>query len=159
MRDAIGGSISVFYIAVFIVIVSGYLAFSVTYNKAFRVKNKIINLLEIHKIYQGEAEEAIEDYIKEVGYSVVDEKTMGISCSTYSNSSAYICKNGYCITWISETGPNDEISKGYYKVTTAVRVDIPIINKIMPMFRIFDVSGDTITIYDQEGSAGLTPCG
>lgn len=46
MRDAIGGVVNIQIILVFIVIVSGYLAFSVNYTKAFRVKNKIITTLE-----------------------------------------------------------------------------------------------------------------
>ena len=42
MRDALGGIVNITIIVVFLVIVSGYLAFNVNYTKAFRVKNKII---------------------------------------------------------------------------------------------------------------------
>ena len=42
MRDAFGGIANMVVIIVFLVIVSGYLAFNVNYTKAFRVKNKII---------------------------------------------------------------------------------------------------------------------
>ena len=41
MKDALGGIINIWFIAVFIVIISGYLAFSIQYNKAFRMKNEI----------------------------------------------------------------------------------------------------------------------
>ena len=53
MRDAIGGVVNVAFIAVFLVIVSGYLAFSVSYNKAFKVKNKIISILEQYEYYNS----------------------------------------------------------------------------------------------------------
>ena len=46
MRDAFGGIVNISMIVVFLVIVSGYLAFNVSYTKAFRVKNKIITTIE-----------------------------------------------------------------------------------------------------------------
>ena len=45
MRDALGGSVTIVIIVVFIVIVLGYLAFNVNYTKAFRMKDKIISVL------------------------------------------------------------------------------------------------------------------
>ena len=45
MRDAFGGIVNISMIVVFLVVVSGYLAFNVTYTKAFRMKNKIITTL------------------------------------------------------------------------------------------------------------------
>ena len=65
MRDAFGGLMNMVIIVVFLVLVSGYLAFNVNYTKAFRVKNKIItkaffiyhstlcinNIYNIFKIY------------------------------------------------------------------------------------------------------------
>ena len=46
MRDAFGGLMNMVIIVVFLVLVSGYLAFNVNYTKAFRVKNKIITKIE-----------------------------------------------------------------------------------------------------------------
>ena len=46
MRDAFGGVANLVIIVVFLVLVSGYLAFNVNYTKAFRVKNKIISTYE-----------------------------------------------------------------------------------------------------------------
>ena len=43
MRDALGGTVVLVIIVVFIVIVSGYMAFNVNYTKAFRIKNKIVD--------------------------------------------------------------------------------------------------------------------
>jgi hypothetical protein len=44
MRDAMGGSVALVIIVVFIVIALGYMAFNVNYTKAFNMKNKIIYL-------------------------------------------------------------------------------------------------------------------
>ena len=46
MRDAYGGVVSISIVVVFLVLVSGYLAFNVNYTKAFRLKNKVISVLE-----------------------------------------------------------------------------------------------------------------
>ena len=55
MRDAFGGLVNIVIIVVFIVVVSGYLAFNVTYTKAFKVKNKMISLLEQYEGKCGSA--------------------------------------------------------------------------------------------------------
>ena len=46
MRDAFGGVANLVIIVVFLVLVSGYLAFNVNYTKAFRVKIKLNPLIE-----------------------------------------------------------------------------------------------------------------
>ena len=53
MRDAIGGLFSLQIILAFILLVNGYLAYSVNYTRAFRVKNGIVNILEQ---YEGHTE-------------------------------------------------------------------------------------------------------
>jgi len=46
MRDAIGGTFSIQIILFFLIIINSYLAFSVNYTKAFRIKNNIIAIIE-----------------------------------------------------------------------------------------------------------------
>ena len=141
MRDAFGGLMNMVLIVVFLVLVSGYLAFNVNYTKAFRVKNKIITTIEQ---YEGACEpgnpsnkcnQVIKDYMKSVGYN---------ASSLQIND--YECNDSYCIKRIeaeTDAGNVDLKKKVYYKVTTAIVIDIPIINKIMPQLSIFQVSGTT----------------
>lgn len=141
MRDAFGGLMNMVIIIVFLVIVSGYLAFNVNYTKAFRVKNKIITTIEQ---YEGNCSneasacnQEILSYMKQIGYNAQNSL----------NITGYDCKNGYCILRIdadSSTGAvSDTEKKVYYRVTTAIVIDIPIINKIMPQLKVFQVSGTT----------------
>ena len=44
MRDALGGLFSLQIILAFVLLINGYLAYSVNYTRAFRVKNGIINI-------------------------------------------------------------------------------------------------------------------
>ena len=46
MREAFGGSWLLGFVALFIVLFSAYLAVSINYTKAFKAKNKIINIIE-----------------------------------------------------------------------------------------------------------------
>ena len=152
MKDAIGGTVSLMFIAVFLLFVGGYLAFSVSYNKAFRVKNKIITLLEQHGTFES-ASSDIDNYIKQVGYNAAEPN---VNCEYYPSGVKYACKSGYCVAWVDTTDDTstdeDNTNSGYFKVVTAVNIDVPIINKVMPYLRIFFVSGDTITIYDEENA-------
>lgn len=146
MRDAFGGLMNMVIIVVFLVLVSGYLAFNVNYTKAFRVKNKIITTIEQ---YEGACDpgdetnacnKAIRAYMTTIGYNADDLRIDG-----------YTCGSGYCIkketsydTYSTDEGIVKDLSgKVYYKVTTAIVIDIPIINKIMPNLNIFQVSGAT----------------
>ena len=46
MKDSIGAIPSLALVFMFIIIISGYLAFSVNYSKAFKMKSKIIDVLQ-----------------------------------------------------------------------------------------------------------------
>lgn len=146
MRDAFSGIINIGMIVVFLVIVSGYLAYNVTYTKAFRVKNKIIDYIErYHKCEPGQGstdacDAGVSSYMQQIGYS--RDTQIGVQGA----SPAYTCENGYCVRCIeADTGGLDTKKQCYYDVVTAVNVDIPIINSIMPNMKIFQVSGSTQT--------------
>ncbi len=146
MRDAFGGLMNMVIIVVFLVLVSGYLAFNVNYTKAFRVKNKIISAIEQ---YEGNCDpgnttnqcnNAITDYMKQVGYTAENLNITDWDCTN----------QGYCIKEYNAetetaTTETDIPEKVYYRVTTAIVIDIPIINKIMPNLSVFQVSGTTRT--------------
>ena len=46
MQEAFGGILNIFLILIFLVIVEGILAFTVSYTKAFRMKNYVIATIE-----------------------------------------------------------------------------------------------------------------
>ena len=149
MRDAVGGVFNITFIAIFLVIVSGYLAFSVSYNKAFKVKNKVISVLEQYQHVNDTSKGKIIDYMNSIGYNASDitsysgDKNSNDGCS-------WICPTdlrGVCYKWHQDTDSgNAGLSKGYFSVRTAVDIDIPIFNKFLPFMNFFQTSGDTMTI-------------
>lgn len=147
MRDAFGGLMNIVIIVFFLVLVSGYLAFNVNYTKAFRVKNKIISTLEE---YEGNCNQGstcdtkILEYMKTLGYSTADPSLSGKRCVENSSATWKCMNKGYCVCEVdAAAATNDTKKRVYFKVVTQINIDIPIINKIMPGLRVFQVSGDT----------------
>ncbi len=147
MREAIGGTWIFSIVIVFIVLFTSFLAISVNYSKAFKVKNGIVNIIEKREGISDATVDEISDYLNSVGYLVYS------SCPDYvasqSNESAHgfeasntnSRKFKYCIARTEDTSGN--IKKTYYKVTVFFRVDLPIMGEIFT----FPVTGETKPIY------------
>lgn len=134
MREAMGGAILLKIVMIFIVIYVCFLGIAINYSITFRVKNQIINLIES---YEGldNARDSIEAYVNSIGYF------RGLGTLTI-NDNENCDSAGYCIEEIVT-------SRGtYYKVTTYVSFDFPILGKITN----FPVSGETKVIYKFEES-------
>lgn len=140
MRDAFGGAVNVLFIAIFIAIVNGYLAFTANYNKAFRIKNRIISLIEQNEGYDSSDEELkkrIKEEMTKIGYTAKD-----------LNINGYICDKdyGYCVKDETAPGSSPELTKKQYTVVAVVNVDIPVFKKLLPKMKFFQVSGTTKAI-------------
>ena len=150
MRDAFGGVANLAIIVVFLTLVSGYLAFNVNYTKAFRVKNKIISTIEQ---YEGQCKVdptndrhlEIQSYMNALGYNAPN-----LDLRDEENGAKWDCGDGagYCIKKIPMNSiqvgsTQDRKDRAYFKVVTQINIDIPIINKILPGLKIFQISGDT----------------
>lgn len=157
MRDAIGGAMTIQIILIFLLLINGYLAFSVNYTKAFRTKNQIISIIEQHEGLTKNAQQKIKTYLTKSHYNVSS------NWFTRPEKKGYTCfDGGYCVkvTAVDETGSNDpgNVYRGtYYSVITFVNIDIPIINKIFPMLDVFQVKGETKTIYSSGTDSELEP--
>ena len=151
MRDAIGGSVTLFIISVFIVLALGYLAFNVNYTKAFRMKDKIISLYED---YDGNChnvpscQDAILKYANTLGYS----NDKNLKCENLGTGYHYDANGLYCYKEVmvqreSKNASADHIvrdlkDKHYYKIVTKINLQIPIISNVFD-FSFFYIYGDT----------------
>lgn len=144
MRDAYGGIVNIAIIVVLIVIISGFLAFGVNYNKAFNVKNKTITIIEQNE--SCELEESNDCYKRIVAYM----KTLGYNNSANLDEKdkpdGFNCKGRICIKENKETDAEKIMTS--YDVITFVTIDIPIINRVLDGIGIFRVSGSTRVIID-----------
>jgi len=135
MREAIGGALLIKLVMFFIVIYVCFLAIAINYSITFRVKNQIINLIESYEGYDL-AKVHIDDYLSNVGYyRSIGNLTIGDgTCQS---------EYGYCYDPIPITNAAGDQIGTYYKVTTYVSFDFPIIGQISN----FPVSGETRVIY------------
>ncbi len=154
MREAIGNAFIVNLLLVFLVVVAALLIGSVSYSKAFKVKNRIIYTIEKYggwdittsgssgyNIVQAE----IETSLKDIGYhlSLATVFLLGGNCPSRAGGTIVYGKDAsttyhYCVYEF-----NNE--KGhYYGVTTFMHFDIPLIGNYLE----FPIYGETKTLYD-----------
>lgn len=164
MRESIGGSWLLGFVVLFIVLFSSYLAISINYSKAFKVKNKIINIIEQSEGFTPYAgglnlnsvsteelkndestEAAVVIALKEMGYYTTTifpcndkQSDPNQSDPNQKESSA----GGYCLKKIHGREGN------YYKITTFIKFDLPLINLSIKI----PITGETKSIYyDKSG--------
>ncbi len=141
MKEAIGSTLLFKMIFVFIVVYMGLLAIGINYAITFRHKNQIVSLLEQYEGYEA-AKNHIDEYIKATKYYGGKYRDTGREKTTLTMGSQTPCLNdtnlGYCISKI-DTGRGS-----YYKVTTIMKFDFPVIGDIFQS----KVTGETSVIYD-----------
>ena len=128
MKEGIGGTFMIYVLLIFLAVYITFLAVAFNYARAFRVKNKVIDIIEQNegiKDYNNISDSSvlgqIDDYLGEVSYIVngIDDNT----CSGYD----YVNKErGYCIDEYSIS--IDGYYYKYYKVKTFIRLELPFMN-------------------------------
>ncbi len=160
MKEAIGNAVLFNIIIVFVVVLIMFFVGSLAYSKAYKVKNKIIE--EIEK--QGEssndpanaynaAEEDILQWLKAgedgtgIGYRVNTNGGHNNTSNCSSNKGELVNKTGefeYCVYRVNtcENASSERKTKCgyYYKVTTYMYFDIPIIGELLKI----PVNGETM---------------
>jgi len=165
MREAMGGTWLFGIVILFIALFTAFLAYSISYTRAFNTKNEIINILERNEGYSATADH--NDCINEIKLAEEKGSSPSVACLIYDKmqnlgynygaASDIPCKlndksvgvtadPGYCVSKIC-TNSGDKTSRVYYKVTTYVAVKIPVINVTARI----PISGETKTLYHDQG--------
>ena len=158
MNEAIGETVSLGLVMFFIVIISSYLAFTINYSKAFKVKSKLIDIIQDYDndMTNSKISEEMNSYIKEVGYSAGESYTKKNCTGVGDSETSYtaVPNQGWCYKIIETQEANSgsgsvEYKRRYVKVKTFVSIDIPIFNNIFPNIRYFTVYGSTKATYEK----------
>lgn len=157
MKEAISNSLILSLVIIFLVIFIILFAGSTAYSKAFKVKNRIISIIERHErtvYYSGvnnaEVLDEIEKALSDAGYTVVsgnDTKCSNAMKRRYANTNKTynVVNTGsstyrYCIAeFYDET---TKMQGKYYAVITYMYFEIPIIGARLE----FPVYGETKTL-------------
>ncbi len=154
MREAIGNTFIVNLLLIFLGVMSALLIGSISYSKAFKVKNRIIYTIEKYGAWDVTStrgstvvnlvQAEVESSLKDIGYHLAVANT---SCPNraggtvvYGNSNNGITTYRYCVyEYNNEKGH-------YYGVATFMHFDFPLIGNYVE----FPVYGETKSIYDVE---------
>lgn len=146
MRDAFGGAFSIKLMLVFLMLYVAFICVALNYARAFRVKNRIINIIEQYEGYcgsnKGQMDIDINNYLHSTGYYI---SYSDVSSVVGKNGSVvYSCLNdfnspnsssrGYCIYNKSNQSQNQQCSnKAIYSVETYMIFKLPIVNIKFPI--------------------------
>ena len=130
MRDAFGGLFSIKVMLTFLVFYIFFICVALNYAKAFRVKNRIINVIEQREIFDTTTASQITQSVAPAGYNVNLNALGSRKCKG---------ENGYYTTYqpgysVSECiYSNGDTSQCYYVVCTYLMFNVPILNLNFPI--------------------------
>lgn len=126
MKEATGGTFMIYVLLVFLAVYIIFIAVAFNYARAFRVKNKVIDIIEQNEgINLGDLNDIkkINAYLTAVSYKVkIAEDDCG-EMTVDKNNLLINTDRGYCIG-VSESNASGE---KVYKVRTFVTIDFPFI--------------------------------
>ena len=154
MRDSIGGIPVIVIITLFIVIALGYVAFNVNYTKAFRMKNKAIDLFqEYHgadncNVAGSGCGERLQKYADSIGYNPGghldcnhfpgSKSILGLVCVTTKTDDYFTNSERETLNIV-----DDNQETFYHDVYAVINIDIPIIKNMLMSMDVFYVTGST----------------
>lgn len=134
MREATGNALLIGIVSSIIGLIMIFFVGSISYSKAYRVKNYIVNIIEEDR---GWNNTNIDDYLKDVGYPIRKGENR---CPGSDNKCTLLSDNNsgydYCVYECRETE-----TKNYFKVITFMKFDFPVVRNIIR----FNVTGETKT--------------
>ena len=155
MRQAVGTTWTFQLVIVFILLFASYIALTINYSKAFKVKNEVISIAEKYQGFTNKGRIAINSYLVGSGYQSSGECRQGMIGATSMEGSGkyeYVDNTNqkyyYCLEKI--TGYNNTYAyRSYYRVRLFFKFDLPVIGSI----NTFNVDGKTLELdvtYDSD---------
>ena len=155
MREAVGGSLLMNLVVIFTAIVIIFFVGILTYSKAYRVKNRIVEIIEKYDSYDSQVADELNPDLKAAGYNTSNPtRCDGIRKDLVEgNNSKYKEENlsqnqnkyGYNYCVFEVTGNSTNESGKYYVVVTFVHFEFPLIGDLL-----------TIPVYSETKMLGKT---
>ena len=126
-------------IGILIILLTG----SIAYSKAFRVKEKIIDIVEKYNGYDKDSKKEIEDMLTNLGYRTLNAIQYKNFCNSkkfdnFDLDSSAIPDHMYCV-YKRDLGNNSY----YYKIVAYMYFDIPVVGNYIQI----PISGETKILY------------
>jgi hypothetical protein len=138
MKEAVGGLGITQIVIFFLILFSGYLCLSINLNKAYKVKDQIVSIIEKNNGLDANALAQIQSYMTTVGYrstgtcSTDDGDGYSASGTSTTNDKALFCakksKNDSDLTTSKPGDTSKQLPLAYfYKIKVFFSIDVPII--------------------------------
>ncbi len=139
MKETINTAFLFNLMFIFFTIIMVLVTSSLSYSKAFKIKNRIVEIIELHQAYNNRAKTEIDDFLRDIGYKIVPWKRSK-KCTANKGTLLNTGSTGYnyCVYG------NKVYNGTYYVVEVFIYFDFPIINDIVEI----PVFGETKIIYD-----------
>ena len=141
MKEALGTSMVFNLIMIFVAVFIALFVGSIAYTKGFKVRNRIIDIIQKHEGYNEASKSEIDENLAAIGYRIVDKECGEHKGKTNISTSDY----RYCIYELDE--PN---AGTYYGVKVFIHFDLPLIGDFIEI----PLYGETRTIFDKDKVMG-----
>ncbi len=124
MRDAVGGSLLLNVVVIFVSVIILFFAGIMAYSKAYKSKNRIIEVIERYGKYDSDVADILNGDLRTFGYRSATPTQIRQKCGTNNeNTYAYF----YCVYY-----DEDSAKEGYsYNVVTYIHFDFPLIGGLL----------------------------
>ena len=134
MRDSVGGTFMIYVLLIFLAVYIVFVAVAFNYARAFRVKNKVIDIIEQNEGIQEMESSSnlqgitsgvfgqINSYLQSASYRVNDIGKSNCEGYDYINTDS---DSSYSNISIDQDSSIDGIESSYYKVRTFVYIEFP----------------------------------
>ena len=150
MREAVGSYFLTTIFIIFIVLFTGYMCLSINMNKAYKVKNEIINIIQKNNGLDGNSLSQIQDFMTKVGYRTTgncdtkDGDGYSITGSSKTSNRAVFCAKQMITEYEGESHTKVQFPKvAYYQVKVFFSIDLPIVRQ----FFTFGLKGSTKKLF------------
>ncbi len=147
MKEAIANAGVFNLIIIFVFILLAFFIGSLSYSKAFKVKNKIIDEIEKEEGYNDNTVLEIDSWLKEIGYRV-DPRDGSFNCPAVDKDNGILMEDNsskyqYCVYKFDTCKGHDNkaICGTYYRVIAYMYFDVPIVGDLIKI----PVNGETKT--------------
>ena len=142
MKEAFGSYFLTMIFILFVVLFTGYMCLSINMNKAYKVKNEIINTIQKNNGLTEDALAQIRDYMSKVGYRTTGDCGAWDGFGVSQNSSKPVfCVKKMQTEYEAENEYVDEQfpKSAYFQVRVFFGIDLPVIRSMFT----FGVNGST----------------
>jgi Uncharacterized protein conserved in archaea len=132
MREALGQTFLINIIIVFVVIFIILFAGSTSYTKAYKVKNRILSIIEEERGYNNDAKKRIDEFLSNTGYKVV-QNGQAQDCKKHYETGTIKSKSTtyrYCVEEFTVNSGQENEQK-FYGVTTFMYFELPVISSLL----------------------------